>query len=201
MRRILIVDDEKLIRKGLQSMLQRYKKNFYDIYLCSDGEQAEKILKETNIDIVITDVRMPKIDGMELINYIKKYHKETAIIILSGYDDFNYAKEAIRCGVKEYLLKPISREKLYECMENIEVEIKKTEEYENAYYANQLRFLVKAKVLNKNIIDEIKKIVDINIFSNYYIGIYTVNNLKNEINNTAFIDNLKNNKGNNVIYF
>ena len=132
MRKILIADDEELIRKGLKAMIKRYKEDFYDIYLCSNGNQANEILDNENIDILITDIRMPEVDGIELIKHLKNFNKETAIIILSGYDDFKYAKEAIRCGAKEYLLKPVNREKLYLCMEDIEKDINKKEEYERA---------------------------------------------------------------------
>lgn len=201
MIKVLIADDEELIRKGLKSMLQRYKKDFYDIYLCADGDEAENILKENKIDILITDIRMPRLDGIELINYVKNFHKETSIVILSGYDDFNYAKEAIKCGAKEYLLKPINREKLYECMEKIEIDINKNEEYKKAYCASQFNCLVKKEGLSEDILDKIKKVVSIDIFNNYYIGIYTISNLENKSNNLSYIEDIKKDRKERIIYF
>ena len=197
MRKILIADDEELIRKGLKSMINRYKEDFYDIYLCSNGNQANEILDKENIDILITDIRMPESDGIELINHMKKYHKETSIIILSGYDDFKYAKEAIRCGAKEYLLKPVNREKLYLCIEDIEKEINKKEEYTQGYYSNLFNYLLQTESLSMEILSIIEKNFKMEIFNDYYIGIYNINILDKAL----FVNELEKNKYGKLIYF
>ncbi|HEY5588527.1 MAG TPA: response regulator [Candidatus Paceibacterota bacterium] len=197
MRKILIVDDEELIRKGLKVMIERHRQNFYDIYLCSNGIQAKEILDNENIDILITDIRMPELDGIELINHLKSSNNETEIIILSGYDDFNYAKEAIRCGAKEYLLKPVNREKLYLCMEDIEKELNKKEEYSEGYYSNLYNYLIQTETLSMEILSIIEKNSNMKIFNDYYIGIYNID----IINKSSFINELEKSKYGKLIYF
>ena len=193
----MIVDDEELIRKGLKAMIKRYREDFYDIYLCSNGNQAKEILDNENIDILITDIRMPELDGIELINHLKNSNKETAIIILSGYDDFNYAKEAIRCGAKEYLLKPVNREKLYLCMEDIEKELNKKEEYAEGYYSNLYNYLIQTETLSMEILSIIEKNSNMKIFNDYYIGIYNIN----IIDKSSFVNELEKSKYGKLIYF
>lgn len=197
MRKILIVDDEELIRKGLRAMIKRYREDFYDIYLCSNGKQAKEMLDNENIDILITDIRMPELDGIELINHLKNSNKETAIIILSGYDDFNYDKEAIRCGAKEYLLKPVNREKLYLCMDDIEKELNKKEEYAEGYYSNLYNYLIQTETLSMEILGIIEKNSNMEIFNDYYIGIYNID----IINKSLFVNELEKSKYGKLIYF
>jgi two-component system response regulator YesN len=197
LRKILIVDDEELIRKGLKAMIARHRQNFYDIHLCSNGSEAKEILDHENIDILITDIRMPELDGIELINHLKSTHNETEIIILSGYDDFNYAKEAIRCGAKEYLLKPVNREKLYSCMEDIEKELNKKEEYSEGYYSNLYNYLIQTEILSMEILGIIEKNSNMEIFNDYYIGIYNIN----IIEKSSFVNELEKSKYGKLIYF
>ena len=124
MRKILIVDDEELIRNGLKVMVERYKEDYYEITTCHDGISAKEQIKENYFDIIITDIRMPNLTGIELIKDIRNKGLNTSIVIVSGYDSFNYASEALKCGAKAYLLKPIKRNELYDTLESIEEDIK-----------------------------------------------------------------------------
>ena len=178
-------------------MIKRYKEDFYEIYLCSNGNEAKEILDNENIDILITDIRMPEFDGIQLINHLKNSNIETAIIILSGYDDFDYAKEAIRCGAKEYLLKPVNREKLYLCLEDIEKELHKKEEYAEGYYSNLYNYLIQTETLSMEILSIIEKNSNMKIFNDYYIGIYNIN----IINKSSFVNELEKSKYGKLIYF
>ncbi|MEW9699245.1 response regulator [Paenibacillus sp. SI8] len=123
MRKMLIVDDEKNIRLGLKAMIVREFPDAYEFDFAEDGAEALRLLESLPIDIVITDIRMPVMDGITLINRIQEMNSKPAIVILSGHDDFQYAKEAIRCEVKEYLLKPIVRDELSRTLTRIEKEI------------------------------------------------------------------------------
>jgi len=120
MRKILVVDDEKLIRLGVKSMIEKKQKGFYEIALCSNGKEALELVQREKFDIVITDIRMPQMDGITLIQNLQSVEYRPAVIILSGYDDFNYAREALKGGAKDYLLKPINREQLYSSIEKVE---------------------------------------------------------------------------------
>ena len=108
----LIVDDEHMICKSMCLMLERSGLPVSEIKEAGDGKEALDCLNEKAFDFVITDIRMPKMDGLELCCEINKRWPETAILIVSGYDDFKYAQQAMKYGVKEYILKPVNGKKL-----------------------------------------------------------------------------------------
>lgn len=122
MTNLLIVDDEKMIRQGLKAMIEREYPSVYSITMAGNGAEALELYKQERKDIIITDIRMPIMDGITLLERLSvEAGKEEppAVIILSGHDDFEYAKSAIRYRVKDYLLKPIRREELFEILERI----------------------------------------------------------------------------------
>ena len=116
---LLIVDDEVLIRKALSQYIDWESLNCVVHATASNGKEAIKIIEENKIDIVITDVKMPLIDGIELSRYICKNHPNITSVILSGYAEFEYAQSAIQYHVSQYLLKPISKEKIMSCIKDI----------------------------------------------------------------------------------
>ena len=111
---ILIVDDEPRTRQGLNSMLEKWGAGNYRIMTADNGHEALRILRETPIDLMITDIRMPEISGLHLAAQIKENQlpHQPAVIFISGYAEFEYAQQAIQLGVVNYLLKPVSRDKL-----------------------------------------------------------------------------------------
>ncbi len=128
-RTLLIVDDEKNIRVGLKTMIEREFPDRYCIHMASNGQSALDLYRETCADIVITDIRMPVMDGIRLITElaIESSGEGPAVVILSGFDDFEYAKIAIKYKVKDYLLKPIRREELFDLLNRIEKDLTKQE--------------------------------------------------------------------------
>ncbi|WP_433942988.1 response regulator [Paenibacillus sp. SN-8-1] len=116
MLRIVIVDDEVLIREGLARMIQKENTEFLITACCSDGQQVFDELNLEEIDVVITDIRMPQIGGLELIRELKESHPQIRSILMSGFTDFNYAREAIKYSAVEYLLKPINKDQLFELL-------------------------------------------------------------------------------------
>ena len=130
MRRLLIVDDEKNIRQGLKTMIEREFPSDYSIETASNGAEAMEIFQRERADIIITDIRMPVMDGIRLLEQLSKdagAGEGPAVIILSGYDDFEYAKSAIKYRVKDYLLKPIRRDELFDSLGRIHKEQEKQE--------------------------------------------------------------------------
>lgn len=123
MRKLLIADDERNIRVGLKAMIEREHPDRYRIALAADGRQALALHEEEPFDIVITDIRMPEMDGLELIRTLAEDPDAPAMLILSGYDDFGYARTAIQHRVREYLLKPIVREELFAALGRIESDL------------------------------------------------------------------------------
>ncbi|WP_348622206.1 response regulator transcription factor [Paenibacillus polymyxa] len=124
--KLLIADDEKNIRMGLQAMIEREFSGLYECILVKDGREAWQHVKQFLPELVITDIRMPVMDGIMLMQHIRELEPERRplVIILSGYDEFQYAREAIRCGAREYLLKPIVREELFGALAVLNEELK-----------------------------------------------------------------------------
>lgn len=119
MRQLLIVDDEKNIRQGLKVMVEREMGAACEIRLAANGQEALELHARQPAEIVITDIRMPVMDGMELLARLRLHQRAAegpVVLVLSGYDEFEYAKTAIRFQVRDYLLKPIRREDLFEAL-------------------------------------------------------------------------------------
>lgn len=135
MIKVFLVEDEVIIRKGVKNSIHWNEHNMEFVGEASDGELAYPLIKKEKPDILITDIKMPFMDGLELSRMVKKELPDTKIIILSGYNEFEYAKEAITIGVTEYLLKPISADKLLTSLiqisETIEIEKMQKEHLEN----------------------------------------------------------------------
>lgn len=123
MKTVLIVEDEKMIRQGIRTMIQRSGVPVEIIMECNNGEMALEILEEQKIDVMFTDIRMPKMNGIELVQNMQKLEHKPITVAISGYADFSYAVEMMRLGVREYILKPIEREKLIEVLKKIEEEL------------------------------------------------------------------------------
>ncbi|GGF91225.1 response regulator [Paenibacillus abyssi] len=149
MRTLLIVDDEKNIRLGLRAMIEREYPDVYRILLAADGNEALETTQQEKVEIIITDIRMPGMDGISFIKRIAGFTPKPSVIILSGYDDFQYAKEAIKHEVKEYLLKPIVRDELFGALGRIEEEITRYEEISGRLQASdQYREALRAATLS-----------------------------------------------------
>ena len=115
---ILIVDDEKLERNGIKFLLKREKEEFR-ILEASNGKDALGVLMKENVDILFSDVKMPYINGLELSKQARELCPDLEIVIFSGYNDFSYAKEALRYGVVDYVLKPVDPEEFHRTLERV----------------------------------------------------------------------------------
>lgn len=137
MLKLFIVDDEEIICEALSHIIDW---NAYDIQLigtCHDGVEAYHTILDECPDIVMTDIRMPGISGLELIERISRSDLCTQFVILSGYGEFDYAQRAMKCGVRHYLLKPCTEEQIITCIQDV------TRDYYQA-------LAVKEQQMNKN---------------------------------------------------
>ena len=125
MYRVIIVDDEPVIRRGLRETIEWDALGLEVAGEAADGAEALKLIREIRPEILITDIRMPEMDGIELIREVKKLDQNVKITILSGYSDYDYLKAAIRLGVDNYLLKPIDNDELIQNLKNAVDEIEK----------------------------------------------------------------------------
>ncbi len=123
MNKIMVVEDEKLIRQGIISMIRRSGIPVAEIWEAANGEAALELIAGQKFDVVFTDIRMPKMDGLALVKELQKLASPPVMIAISGYDEFNYAVEMLRSGVREYILKPIERDILIHLLGRLEEEI------------------------------------------------------------------------------
>lgn len=112
MYKVMIVDDEKYIRKSIKNRIDWESFGITDIREAGNGEEALSLMDEFCPEIVLVDIRMPKMDGLAFIQEAKKKHSDVNYVIMSAYSDFSYAQTAIRLGVGAYLLKPIDEEEM-----------------------------------------------------------------------------------------
>lgn len=129
---ILIVDDEASIRNGLCKAIPWEELNISVLSTAGDGLEALELIRKHNPNIVLTDIKMPGCDGLQLISKVTELKLDTKFIIISGYDDFKYAQIAMRYGVKSYLLKPIKKMELIKEVQVVRDEILSEQQKNNA---------------------------------------------------------------------
>ncbi len=129
MYRALIIDDEDIIRQGLKKIIPWNSLNCEIIGEAKNGTEGLELIRKLKPDIVITDIRMPGSDGLEMISRIKGESKNSKIIILTGYRDFDYAQRAIRFGVFRYLLKPSDKNEIIKSLQDAISEIDNDKRY------------------------------------------------------------------------
>jgi two-component system response regulator YesN len=119
MYQVLLVEDEIVVREGIRNSIPWEKTSYTLTGEAPDGEVALSMILDSKPDILITDIKMPFVDGLTLSRIVKKNLPLIKIIILSGHDEFEYAREAISIGVEEYLLKPVSAREMIKTLEKV----------------------------------------------------------------------------------
>lgn len=119
MIKIVIVEDEFRIRQGLGNLIKKINPECCVVGEAENGYEGLKIIRDAEPNVVITDIQMPQMDGLEMIEKIREYNLECRFVILSGYAEFEYAQKGIRLGVEDYLLKPITITKVKELLSKI----------------------------------------------------------------------------------
>ena len=128
---IIVADDEKLIRAGIKKILMDNLGEVVNIIEAKNGSEAYELCLKEQPDVIITDIRMPGMDGVELMNRMSLLPEKPAIIVLSGFDDFTYAKAAITNGALAYLLKPVDTKELIAAMNKALVAARKQDKLKN----------------------------------------------------------------------
>jgi YesN/AraC family two-component response regulator len=135
--RVVVADDEVMQRNVLKEIIQKLHPNF-EVIACSNGKEVYDILAERPVDIVLTDIRMPILGGMELIKLIFTEYSRTKVILISAYQEFEYAQNAIKYKVVEYLIKPFRVSEVQKVLQKVQIEIQKENENENNINQYQL---------------------------------------------------------------
>lgn len=195
---VFIVDDEHIVLEGIRNSIDWENSSFTFAGEASDGELALSMIHEMKPDILITDIKMPFMDGLELSRILKKIQPWIKIIILSGHDEFEYAKAAISIGVEDYILKPFTSEDLLKSLNKVAANLDK--EKKQLSDISQLKenlestsSLIRNKMLTDFVLGELDASVamqkaqalDLNFISHYYKII--VNELHSEAENRTSI--------------
>lgn len=128
MKKVMLVDDEIVIRENIRDCIDWAREGFVYCGDASDGELALPMIESLAPDILITDIKMPFLNGLELSAIVRKRLPDTKIIILSGHDEFEYARAALRLGIEEYCLKPVSAADLIALLRSVSAKIEKERE-------------------------------------------------------------------------
>jgi two-component system response regulator YesN len=156
---LLIADDENLVRATLKSMLSELQLNIDSIIEASDGEQLMNKAVTERPDVVFVDIKMPKLDGLNSIKKIRDKCPNTRWIIITGFSKFEYAKEAIKLGADNYLLKPVSLQELKETMDSVLKSQIEQQEKQNVEFEHDISILI-------NDLDSIEDLSESNIIRN-----------------------------------
>ena len=119
MYKVLLVDDEALIREAISENIQWSEMGFHFMGACENGRQAMEAIEKEEPDLLLTDINMPFVDGMELTKFVYENYPDTKVIIISGFDEFEYAKNAVKYQVLEYILKPITPMEFLETLKRV----------------------------------------------------------------------------------
>ena len=137
MLKVFLVEDESIVREGLKNNIPWWEYGYQFMGEASDGEVALPMIRKIRPDVLITDIKMPFMDGLALSQIVTQEIPDIKIIIISGYDEFEYAQRAIRVGVEQYLLKPITRGGLRKVLLELREKIESEREQKNHLAAFQ----------------------------------------------------------------
>ncbi len=194
--KVFLVEDESVVREGLRDNIPWQQFGYQFVGEASDGEMALPLIRKTRPDVLITDIKMPFMDGLSLSHIVGQEFPEMKIIIISGYDDFEYARQAIKEGVEQYLLKPITRRTLQKALTEIKEKIESEQEqknylnkyqddmheYEQFFLRNFFEKVFEGQLSVQEIYEEAQKhALDINAPC-YNLGLITVQEKKNRGN-------------------
>lgn len=150
--KVLIVDDEYFSRQGIEKFISDMNQSF-KIFLAADGFEGMKIVREEKIDIVITDIRMPKLTGLEMVETLKKEGHSFEFIIISGYDDFSYAQKALKMGAVDFILKPVRPEEIVTSVNMLLEKTRQDRYFQQNYVERHLLRVLNGDEVNSDIIN------------------------------------------------
>ncbi len=159
---ILIVEDDNNIRKGLAKIIRKMDLPVENIYEAENGKDAIDSIAQYNPPIIISDIKMPHLNGLDFVEHMKKAGCNAKFVILSGYGEFSYAQRAISCNVSDYLLKPVKKDKLYDTLKRLIEQLKQEEQEWFQRLDNVKKIKQYHNVILKDIMEGYHKSEDIN---------------------------------------
>ena len=143
---IIFIDDEELMRESFQKLVDWNAHQFDVVGIFKNGESAWEYLESHTVDIIITDINMPFMDGISLLEHIRERSLKSRVLFLTGYEYFEYAHKAVQLKAFDFLLKPVTPEKLLQAAQGAALDIEK-EELSEAAVGKNLRFKKKQEKL------------------------------------------------------
>ena len=123
--KIILVDDEPIVLKGVSTIIEKADRDDWRVVgQCTSAEEALALLDTAKPDVMMTDIRMNGISGLELIGLVKEKHEDMVVILLTGYADFDFARQAIKLGAFDYLLKPTRYPDILACLQKAETHLR-----------------------------------------------------------------------------
>ena len=156
MNRILVVDDSANTRKIIQRNLSE---KGYKVFTTADVNNAIQILNSISIDLVITDLKMPKVSGIELIKHVRENNKDSEVIMITGYPSIESAVEAVKIGAQDYLTKPFTNEELFKAVKKALDKLKfsrKIKSQDNLNFAEKYGIIGESNVMKKTLAETFK---------------------------------------------
>lgn len=141
MLRIMIVDDEPLERQGIRLILETYRPQDEIVGEAVDGEEAIQVATKVKPDVILLDIRMPGLDGMEVAKILRPVLPDTRLVVVSAHSEFSYAKKAVALGISDYLLKPVDTDEMIKLLERLDIQV--AEERESREEMERLRAMLK----------------------------------------------------------
>ncbi len=189
--KLLIVDDEATMRRGIANYMNWASIDCEVAGTASDGAEAIDFLSRTSVDVVITDIKMPEADGLDVARYVYENHPDTKVILLTGYADFSYAQTAIRYNVSAFILKPTNKKALFEAVQDAQKELLTSRRHssrlkeEMAFLKDQTLQELTDQPLTPELIARLKKYeIELNF---YYVAAFQVIPISDDV---AFLKNI-----------
>ncbi|SFF88497.1 Response regulator receiver domain-containing protein [Planifilum fulgidum] len=146
--KMIIVDDEPVICKGLRLTIPWHELGVRVVGEAHNGKQALRLAEKHDVDLVLTDVKMPEMDGLALAEALRRERPQVRIVMISGYDEFEYARQALRLGVEDYLLKPVDIDELWQLVKRLAHERRKELDEEREEQKEALTRWVMSQILS-----------------------------------------------------
>lgn len=189
--RVILVDDEVIIREGFKKLFNWEEHDCEVIAEASDGMEAMTKIDSLVPDIVIMDINIPIINGLKVIQMSKIKYPDMAFVIVSGYDDFSYCREALRMKITDYILKPVDYDEFGSCIDNLKISIFERSALRNDDMKEEQPIMAIIRYLQEHLADEIS----LNILSDeFHLSAQYISQLfKNEIgvNFLAYLTNIR----------
>ena len=197
--RVLLVDDEIMIREGFKRLFDWKAHDCEIVGEAADGMEAQTKIDALTPDIVIMDINIPIMNGLKVIQLSRIKHPDIAFVIVSGYDDFNYCREALRMQITDYILKPVNYEEFGSCIDRLKIELFQRKASKNTGPREERVISGITRYMQEHLAEEISLSV---LADEFHLSAQYVSQLfKNEIgvNFLAYLTNIRMEKAKNLL--